>query len=365
MILFLFLIAAILLFSHFFVFYFIYIAFWLVKYKILLLCLSLFLSMSFLVISIIIHYSDNFVTRFFYYFSASWLWLLSNLFFTFTFLALALIIFQLFHIPIDLKIWASIAIMLSLMLSTYAFYNAKNIVVKQQEVTIKNLPEVWKSKKVVFISDVHIWAIIWKNFLDNMIEKINSLDADIVLIGWDLFDGSDWRLDYVADTLDNIKSKNWVYFVTGNHEVYLWMDVVKQAIEKSKIIDLSNEFVDIDGLQIVWLDYVEPRFSTKGIDYELSQLVNFDKTKPSILMYHAPIYIKEFKDFWFNLQLSWHTHKWQIWPYNFITNLMYKWYDYGLHTEGNYNLYTSNWVWTWWPPMRIWNNPEIVLFHLK
>lgn len=365
MILFLFLIAAILLFSHFFVFYFIYIAFWLLNYKIALFSLALFLSMSFLLASVIIHYTDNFATRLFYYISSSWLWLLSNLFFTFIFLALALFVFKLFHIQIDLKIWASIVIIISLILSTYAFYNAKNVVIKDQEVSMKNLPEVWKSKKVVFISDVHIWAIIWKDFLDNMIEKINSLNPDLVLIGWDLFDGSDWRLEYVAETLDNIKSKNWVYFVTWNHEVYLWVDKVKKAIEKSKIIELSNELVDIDWLQIVWLDYVEPRFSAKGIDIELSELVDFDKTKSSILLYHAPIYTKEFKDFWFNLQLSWHTHKGQIWPYNFITSLMYKWYDYGLHKDWDYNLYISNWVWTWWPPMRIWNNPEIVVLHLK
>jgi len=65
------------------------------------------------------------------------------------------------------------------------------------------------------------------------------------------------------------------------------------------------------------------------------------------LLYHDPIYIKEFQEFGIHLQLSGHTHKGQIWPYGYFTWLLYRGKDNGLYTDGDYNLYTSKGVGTW------------------
>jgi predicted MPP superfamily phosphohydrolase len=66
-----------------------------------------------------------------------------------------------------------------------------------------------------------------------------------------------------------------------------------------------------------------------------------------------------------DLQLSGHTHAGQIMPFGYLTNLIYKGYDYGLQRIDNFSIYTTSGVGTWGPPMRTGNTPEIVAITLK
>lgn len=357
-------ILTILLGSHFIVYYAFLIFFWITKYKISLFALFFFLAVSFVLASILVHIFNNVFVRVYYYISSLWLWVLSYLFFGVLIWLLILWIFKVFHINLDLKILWSCIVFLTILITWYWIYNANNPIVKNVDVKIKNLPETWKQKKVVFISDVHLWAIIREWFLEKIVNKINNLDPSIVFITWDLLDWSDGSLDHLADYINAIKSD--IYYVNWNHETYLWMAEVDKILQKTKIKELKDEFVDVDWVQIVWVNYKD-RFGKLNISGVFEKLKNtwFSKDKPSILLYHEPVYIDEFANFWVNLQLSGHTHKWQIWPFWYITNLVYKWKDYWLYTKENYNLYTTNWVWTWWPPMRVWNTPEIVVLNLR
>jgi len=356
-------IISILLSSHFFVYYVLTILFWVTKYKLILLIIFVILALSFIKTSVLIHEVNNSFTRFFYYLSSVWLWILSNLFFTLILVSIILWITKILHIIPNLKLLWILSIIFSISLALYWVYNANNIVVKQENIKIKNIPESWKKKKVIFLSDIHLWAIIRENFLKKIVNTINKEKPDIVLIWWDLFDWTDWSLDHLSDYLNDINTKNWVYYINWNHETYLWLNLVDKLLKKTNIKNLKDEIISIDWVQIIWIDYIDERDSKSDIQKTLDKIIKswFDKDIPSILLYHAPIFTEEFKNLWVNLQLSWHTHKWQMFPYWYITNIMYKQKDYWLYKNKNYNLYTSNWVWTWWPPMRIGNNPEIVV----
>jgi len=63
--------------------------------------------------------------------------------------------------------------------------------------------------------------------------------------------------------------------------------------------------------------------------------------------------------------LSGHTHRGQIWPYNYITKIIFGKYYYGLNIEDEFTQYTSSGVGTWGPLMRTANRPEIVKIILK
>jgi hypothetical protein len=65
------------------------------------------------------------------------------------------------------------------------------------------------------------------------------------------------------------------------------------------------------------------------------------------------------------LQLSGHSHKGQVFPFDHITRWIYNGYDYGLHRMGGFSLFTSSGVGTWGPPMRTAAPPEIVVITLK
>jgi len=84
-----------------------------------------------------------------------------------------------------------------------------------------------------------------------------------------------------------------------------------------------------------------------------------------VLLAHQPKSLYAAKAAGYDLQLSGHTHKGQKFPFGLITRLTYKGYDYGLHKEGGFTLYTSSGVGTWGPPMRIGSTPEIVAITVR
>jgi predicted MPP superfamily phosphohydrolase len=351
--------------AHFLVYYYIVILFWITKYKIVILLTFFILSLSFILSSLFVHFYNNILVRDYYYISSLWLGLLLNLLTLIIILTFILIIFKIFHINVSLKIIWICLLSIAVIITWYGLYNASNPIIKNVDITIKNLPENWKHKKIIFLSDVHLWAILREKYLQKIVKMINSEKPDIVFISWDLLDWTDWSLDHLPDYINTIKAP--IYYVNGNHETYIWMIEVEKILSKTKIKELKDEFVSVDWVQIVWISYTDERNWNSNLNSTFKKLEEswFKKDKPSILLYHVPLYTEEFKIFWINLQLSGHSHKWQIWPYWYITSLIYGWKDYWLYTKNNYNLYTSNWVWTWWPPIRTWNTPEIVVLNLK
>ncbi len=353
--------------AHFLVYYYLVILFWITKYKIALIATFFILSLSFISSSALVHFYNNVFVRFYYYTSSLWLWLLLNLLTLIIFLTFILIVIKIFHINANLKIIWLLLLFFGLILTWYGLYNAKNPIIKNVDISIQNLPENWKNKKIIFLSDLHLWAILRENYLKKIVKMINNEKPDIVFISWDLLDWSDWNLEHLPDYINIINAP--IYYVNGNHETYLWMSKVEKILSKTKIKQLKDEFVTIDWVQIVGISYIDERSWSSRVNlYSTFDKLNrsfFQKDKPSILLYHVPLYTEEFRIFWINLQLSGHSHKWQMWPYGYITSLIYWGKDYWLYTKDNYNLYTSNWVGTWWPPIRTWNIPEIVVLNLK
>jgi predicted MPP superfamily phosphohydrolase len=65
-----------------------------------------------------------------------------------------------------------------------------------------------------------------------------------------------------------------------------------------------------------------------------------------------------------DLQLSGHTHHGQIFPLNFITNLIYE-VSWGYLKKGNTQYYVTSGVGTWGPPVRLGSDTEIVNLKIK
>jgi predicted MPP superfamily phosphohydrolase len=126
---------------------------------------------------------------------------------------------------------------------------------------------------------------------------------------------------------------------------------------------LYNEKVDLDGLQIIGVDYRDAR---RESDFKkILEKMNIDRTKPSILLKHVPTHLHVSKEQGISLQLSGHTHRGQVFLFRFITSLVYQGYDYGLKRFGGLQVYTSSGAGTWGPPMRLDTKPEIVVIEFS
>jgi predicted MPP superfamily phosphohydrolase len=322
---------------------------------------------SFFVASFLSRFYENSFVRYFYFISAVLLgvWVLA-----FFALILGWLFFGVFKVAglfISLRTIVSLALVIAIIYSGYNLWNAfYNIKVSNIDVSIKNLPEYWVGKKIVQISDVHLGNIVQVDFLNKIVDLVNRQNADLIFITGDLFDGMDGDLSRFIEPLLRLKSNLGIFFVSGNHELYLGLDKALDIINKTRIQFIDSKIVHINGLQIIGIGYGQDMVA-QDIKKIVTSNPDFISSAPTILLYHIPLpsQIKAAKEIGVNLYLAGHTHVGQILPFKLITHLIYKGYDFGLHKEGDFYQYTSSGVGTWGPPFRSGNNPEIVVISLN
>ena len=352
-----------------------------------ILWILLFLALSFFISAFLLHlHVRNPFTETLYLIAAVWLGLFLYLLMALILIGLIFGVGKLVGFVPDMRMVAAGFFLLAAAVSVYGIWCAQNPSVKQIEVKIEGLPEQWRNKKIIQLSDVHLGAIYGTGFMQRVADKVNREKPDLILITGDLFDGMGGRLSSFIEPLNALKASGGVFFVTGNHEGYLGLKEPLAVLGKTHIRVLDNEIVDLDGLQIVGIRYPEHDHLNNTRNF-LTQPGSYDAGKPSILMYHTPTNIEETysdrasqqsRTYWhpdtsmalakevgIDLQLSGHTHKGQLFPFMFQTRSVYKGFDYGLHRDGGFQVYISSGVGTWGPPMRIGVPSEIVSILLR
>jgi len=260
------------------------------------------------------------------------------------------------------NILARIGVALAVILFVVGLFEAGISKVKDISVNMAGLPTNWQGKKIVQISDIHLGGIYGLGFLRRQVAKVNALNPDLIVITGDLFDGSEGNLTGVSPELAKLKASNGVIFITGNHDTYLGLDKVEPILKNAGIIVLRDEAINLNGLEVIGLDFA--KFSG---DTNARNIKNLDPNFKGarVLLNHVPTDIAFAKSLNVDLQLSGHSHRGQMFPLSLMTQLIYGKYQYGLHTEGAYNIYTSSGLGSWGPPVRTFNQAEIVNITLK
>ena len=317
------------------------------------------LSISLVLTSFLAFRYSNLLVRILYMGAASWL----GIFYFFIIAAiLSWILYglaKLFHFPLDRKILIEILIGISLIASLYGFINAGMIRTTRISLQLPNLPRQWKGKTAVWVSDTHLGQVRNYRFAHQIATMVQNLNPDIVFLGGDLYDGVAADLDKVIEPFSRISAPYGTYFITGNHEEFYDNTQYIQAVLRARIRVLYNEKVDLDGLQIIGVDYRDSR--NRNQFKTILQRIGIDRRKPSILLKHAPLHLEVAKDEGISAQLSGHTHQGQVFLFRMITSRVYHGYDYGLKWFGNLLIYTSSGAGTWGPPVRLDTKPEIVV----
>lgn len=241
----------------------------------------------------------------------------------------------------------------------YGIAAAQNIKIRELNIALPNLPAEWQGKTAVFISDLHLGAIDNYEFAARVVKKIDDLRPDLLLIGGDFFDGqTNVDLDKLAQTFSTIEAPSGKFFVTGNHEEFGNNAEFIGAVTRAGINVLDNKLVEINGLQIIGVDY-KSAYNKKDYQAILANL-KIDKNKSSILLRHVPDKMEVALKFDISLILCGHAHKGQLFPIQIIEHFLYDGFQYGLKKSGLTTVYTSSGTGTWGPPMRVLADPEIV-----
>ncbi|MEM9726939.1 MAG: metallophosphoesterase [Myxococcota bacterium] len=259
---------------------------------------------------------------------------------------------------------------LALAISGFGVWSAiRPVEVKRLTVKLKNLPESLSGFRLVQLSDVHVGPTIGQGFVEDVVRKVNGLDADAVAITGDLIDGTIAEIGEAVRPLGDMQSKHGTFFVTGNHEYYSGADAWLGFLTEIGIRPLRNECVVLgegdECIQVAGVDdWTAHQFGgDHGADVKRA-LANRDEGKPVVLLAHQPVQFDEAREHRVDLQISGHTHGGQIFPFGLLTRLVQPFVS-GLHRRGGSQIYVSSGTGYWGPPMRIAAPAEITLIELQ
>jgi predicted MPP superfamily phosphohydrolase len=235
--------------------------------------------------------------------------------------------------------------------------------IKDVPVRIANLPQALAGLRVVQISDVHIGALLQKEWVSGVVERVRALRPDLVAITGDLVDGTvDELREHVAPLSRLAEARLGVYFSTGNHEYYSGVDDWLRYLPTLGIRPLANERIEVaPGLDVAGIH--DPTGRGRYAPDLPAALEGRDANRPVILLAHQPRQFREAARHGVALTLSGHTHGGQIWPFSWLVALVQP-YIAGLHRLGEAQLYVSRGTGFWGPPMRVFAPAEITLLRL-
>ncbi|HET6840937.1 MAG TPA: metallophosphoesterase [Candidatus Angelobacter sp.] len=321
------------------------------------------LSVSFVGASLLAFRYTNAVLRAFYRVTAVWMGLVSFLFFA---AVSSWIIFGVALMAgLDMNFHRSVELLFSVaaLAGFYGVFNASWTRITRTTVRLANLPAAWRGRKAALISDVHLGHVRNGGFLRRMVAKILREEPDAIFIAGDLFDGTAIDARRAAAPLNELVAPHGVYFVAGNHEQFGDDSKYLHAIAAAGVRVLSNEKVEVDGLQIIGVPYRNA--AQNGRFASVLQSICLDRDRASILLTHAPDHPEIAEAAGISLQLSGHTHLGQFLPWSWMARRIYRQFVYGLSRIGNMQVFTSSGAGTWGPPLRLGSNPEIVMLEFQ
>src|ERR1700723_1924404 len=322
-----------------------------------------FLSVSFVAASLLAYRYTNAPLRAFYRAAAVWMGMLTFLFFAAVFswiiFGVARLLGQnvIFHRIVEF-LFAAAAVA-----GLFGVINASWTRITGTTVRLANLPGAWRGRTAALISDVHLGHVRNGNFLRRMVVKILREAPDAIFIAGDLYDGTAIDARRAAEPLNRLTAPHGVYFVAGNHEQFGDDSKYLGAIADAGVRVLTNEKVEVDGLQIIGVPYRNA--AQQGNFASVLRGVCLDRDRASILLTHAPDHPEIAEAAGVSLQLSGHTHLGQFFPWSWMARRIYRQFVYGLSRIGKMQVFTSSGAGTWGPPLRLGSNPEIVVLEFE
>src|SRR5947209_3870569 len=322
-----------------------------------------FLSVSFVSASLLAFRYTNAALRAFYRAAAVWLGLVSFLFLA---AVSSWIIFGVARLAgVDVNFHRTVELLFgaAAVAGLYGVFNASWTRITRTTVQLANLPAAWRGRRAALISDLHLGHVRNSSFLRRMVTKILKEAPDAIFIAGDLYDGTAIDAGRAAQPLNKLVAPQGVYFVAGNHEQFGDDSKYLNAIAAAGVRVLSNEKVEVDGLQIIGVPYRNAK-QDRGFASVL-HAIRLDRDRASILLTHAPDHPEIAEAAGGSLQLSGHTHVGQFIPWSWMARRIYRQFVYGLSRIGKMQVFTSSGAGTWGPPLRLGSNPEIVMLEFQ
>lgn len=232
--------------------------------------------------------------------------------------------------------------------------------VKHLDLYFDDLPEAFDGYRIVHFSDAHVGSFQYdkKSILQRDIDSINAQKADMVVFTGDIQNMQPDELLPVMPLLSNVKAKDGVYSVLGNHDYSIYIDatddVKKANIEATvdrelqmgwTVLRNDNRVIrrNADSLVIAGEENGGRKPSPKLADLEKS-LHGVGKGAFIVMLQHDPNVWQEkiVPDGRVQLTLSGHTHAGQVSVFGLRFTQLTAHNDYGLYNQDRQQLYVTS-----------------------
>jgi predicted MPP superfamily phosphohydrolase len=244
----------------------------------------------------------------------------------------------------------------------YGIFEAMNI--RTESIVLKS-PKITRPIRIAQISDVHLGLLIREGRLDQILEKVKAASPDMFVSTGDLVDGQTDSLNGVGNLLRDVKAPLGKYAVTGNHEFYAGLDRSLEFMKQAGFRVLRGEGTSVAGLiNIAGVDDPVVKGYGRSRDVpERETLSGLPGDQFTLFLKHRPDVEKSAVGL-FDLQLSGHAHKGQLFPFTLIVRFVFPQIAGLYDLSSGSLLYVSRGSGTWGPPIRFLAPPEVTVIDL-
>lgn len=260
-----------------------------------------------------------------------------------------------------------------------------NVEITNNELWFSNLPDSFDMVRIAVLSDIHSSPFMEKNDVSYLVQRVNSLKADVIVLPGDFINNQKREIYPCVEALSDLRAPMGCYAITGNHDYFdSSINVVCNELEQIGVKVLRNQSLNLkkDNQSIIMLGLDDPYLNSVGKylldgfthEKELESMIKgVDFDKDFILMLgHRPYRFDEYAQLGVDCMIAGHTHGGQIVLADFgSTNLSFPAISTP-YVKGKYQsnvseaqLYVTRGVGSVGIPIRINCPPEIALLTLR
>lgn len=260
-----------------------------------------------------------------------------------------------------------IPLVLSLCINIYGYYEARNLSVERLVLPTSKLPAGIKKLRIAQISDLHLRIIAQDKIFNAVIEALRDEKPDILVSTGDLVDGSVRHITHLAEKFKDIHAPLGKFAIMGNHEIYGGTKQTAEYIEDAGFTLLRDEGITVDNIiNLAGMDFSGGE-AAKSVDTgnepELEILSRLPGDRFTLLLKHRSDIEPESLGL-FDLQLSGHTHKGQIFPMSLATMFLFQHHSGFTKLSKGSSIHVSRGTGTSGPPVRFLSRPEITIIDI-
>lgn len=263
-------------------------------------------------------------------------------------------------------LFVAIAIGTSLLI-VKGYFNVLHPIVRHYTVRLnKPLGNGQKRIRLLFMSDLHFSEAVTGRYARNIVELSNRQQADILLVGGDIFDyWADFGYrDSIPQRMASIDAPLGKYYVMGNH------DYRANVAEKKAWVSLVDGILLIDSIAypkqvpfvLIGRDDAtqKKRSSLKGLTQQIDSIY---ASFPRVLLEHQPVELDSLPVHGVDLALYGHTHNGQVWPFGWLVRLAFE-KTWGYLNKKGTHIVVSSGAGAAGPAIRIGTRSELVVIDL-